>query len=195
MNIIVAMCKNRGIGKSGGIPWIIKEDMRFFKNKTTGNGNNAVIMGRKTFDSLNVKLPKRDNYVISSTMSKQKKDNLFVYNDIITATSEIVDRKKPYTDIWVIGGETIYKWYLDANLVKDVYVTNVLKDVECDSFFPELSSNFIKINSGDVVLSKEHNILYSIDVYRNKFYNYKNQDVVQELFLKQVDKIGFYGVV
>lgn len=195
MNIIVAMCKNRGIGKNGSIPWIIKEDMNFFKNKTIGDKNNAVIMGRKTFDSLSGKLPKRDNYVISSTKPQQKKDNVFVYNDIITATSEIVDRKKPYTDIWVIGGEQIYKWYLDANLVKDVYITNVLKDIECDSFFPELSDDFIKVNSGDVVLSKEHKILYNIDVYRNKFYNYTNQDVSRELFLKQVDKIGFYGVV
>ena len=46
-----------------------------------------------------------------------------------------------------------------------------------------------------MVLSKEHKILYNIDVYRNKFYNYTNQDVSRELFLKQVDKIGFYGVV
>ena len=73
--------------------------------------------------------------------------------------------------------------------------TNVLKDIECDSFFPELSDDFIKVNSGDMVLSKEHKILYNIDVYRNKFYNYTNQDVSRELFLKQVDKIGFYGVV
>ena len=69
MNIIVAMCKNRGIGINGMIPWSLKEDMKFFKNKTIGNGNNAVIMGRNTFESISTTLPKRRNYVISSTKS------------------------------------------------------------------------------------------------------------------------------
>src|SRR6056300_225472 len=59
MNIIVAMCKNRGIGYRGTIPWSLKEDMRFFRNKTIGYGNNAVVMGRKTYDSIPVELPKR----------------------------------------------------------------------------------------------------------------------------------------
>ena len=79
------MCRNRGIGKNGVIPWVLKEDMQFFKNKTIGNGNNAVIMGRKTFESLNRKdhLPKRDNYVISIPLFDiNKRKNCFLYKDI-----------------------------------------------------------------------------------------------------------------
>jgi len=195
MNIIVAMCKNRGIGKNGGIPWSVKEDMKFFRNKTIGNKNNAVIMGRKTYDSLNKKLPKRDNYVISSTYSPMKKDGVFIYNDIVTATSDAILKTPMYTDIWVIGGEQIYKWYLNANLVKDVYITNINLDVECDSYFPTLSSDFVKHHSGHMVMSKEHKILYNIDVYRNKCYNYTNPNDNKSELLKQLDKIDHFGVI
>ena len=119
MNIIVAMCKNRGIGKNGKIPWSLKEDMVFFKNKTTGNGNNAVIMGRKTFESLNKKegLPKRDNYVISSRKLFTDKEKCFLYNDISKACLDIMESEKKYENVWVIGGQQIYDWFLNNNLI------------------------------------------------------------------------------
>ena len=51
--IIVATCNNNGIGINNQLPWdLIKEDMKLFSKLTTGNGNNAIIMGRKTFESI-----------------------------------------------------------------------------------------------------------------------------------------------
>ena len=54
--IIAGMCQNRGIGKDGSLPWKIKEDMQFFSKLTKGNGNNAVIMGKNTWESACVEL-------------------------------------------------------------------------------------------------------------------------------------------
>ena len=195
MNIIVAMCKNRGIGYRGTIPWSLKEDMRFFRNKTIGYGNNAVVMGRKTYDSIPVELPKRKNYVISSTKSSSSVgDGTMVYSNLIQANYDIVTKKYGYDDVWVIGGEQIYKWYINHNLVKDVYITNVMNDYECDSFFPVLPDTFKKIHSGNVVMSKENKIPYNIEVYRNRFYDFKNYDVLWCDFLRELDKVSHYGV-
>jgi dihydrofolate reductase len=189
MNIIVAMCRNKGIGKNGKIPWILKEDMNFFKRKTIGDGNNAVIMGRKTFESLDNKLPKRDNYIISSSGlidniantantakidtidTIDKIDNLkndsFLYDNIHIACYDLLTKRHRYDDMWVIGGEQIYSWFLNNNLIKDVYITNVFLDEECDCFFPNLPNRFSKIHSGSVIESKHKHLMYNIDVYRN----------------------------
>ena len=71
INIIVAYTKNKGIGFKNKIPWKLNSDLIRFKKLTIGNGNNSVIMGKKTWDSLpyNVKpLPNRTNIIISKTM-------------------------------------------------------------------------------------------------------------------------------
>ena len=65
LSIIVAMNKDRVIGKDGKIPWNYPEDMRWFKEKTMGS---TVIMGRKTFESLHyTSLPGRNNIIVSKT--------------------------------------------------------------------------------------------------------------------------------
>ena len=72
-NLIVAMCKNKGIGYKGRLPWnFIKEDMQYFSKMTKGtNESNCIIMGRNTWNSLRSKnpLPKRDNLVLPSTLN------------------------------------------------------------------------------------------------------------------------------
>jgi len=67
-NIIVAMDNNRGIGLNNKLPWSFKEDMKYFKNLTKGAGNNAIIMGKNTYLSINKALPFRDNIILSSTL-------------------------------------------------------------------------------------------------------------------------------
>ena len=196
MNIIVGMCRNRGIGKNGAIPWSLKEDMQFFKNKTVGTGNNAVIMGRKTFESLNRKdgLPKRDNYVISSRplFEPHTRKNCFLYKDIANACRDIMSRESRYDDVWVIGGQQIYSWFLTNNLIKDVYVTNIILNTECDCFFPELPGQFTKLHSGNVLRSKHKDLQYNIDVYRNKEYEKAgyNYDL-----LRRIEFIEKYGAL
>ena len=73
--LIVAADLDGGIGKENKLPWRLSADMNFFKNVTIGNGNNAVIMGRKTWDSIPPKfrpLPKRVNIVITRNVKIQR---------------------------------------------------------------------------------------------------------------------------
>ena len=84
MNIIVAACKNGGIGYKNILPWHIANELKFFKNITVGNGNNAVVMGKNTWNSFKNPLPKRDNYVLSTTMEDYDEVNIIRDIDSIT---------------------------------------------------------------------------------------------------------------
>jgi dihydrofolate reductase len=87
-SIVVAAAANSGIGRAGQLPWRLPGDLAFFKRVTsqvTGAGRNAVIMGRKTWDSIPSKfrpLPGRLNIVISSQDSSQ----MYAFNQHLVLT-------------------------------------------------------------------------------------------------------------
>jgi dihydrofolate reductase len=163
--IIAAMCQDRGIGKDGALPWKIVEDMKFFSKLTKGNGKNAVIMGRKTWDSFNGRtLIERDNLIISSTLSL---NNTTINNKIISFNNiQEVDefcKAQDYDDVWVIGGETIYKQFLDNNLVNECIITYINNKYECDTFFPLLDNNVWKLNN-NIPLETTNN--FAVEIWR-----------------------------
>lgn len=129
MNIIVAIDKNNGIGKDNDLLVHISEDMKFFKETTTGN---VVIMGRKTLESFPNKKPlkNRINIVISSNKNL-KIDGAIVVDSISDA---ITEAKKYNKEIFVIGGASIYNQFIE--LVDNLYVTKINKNFEADTFFP-----------------------------------------------------------
>ena len=146
INIIVAFCKTRGIGINNNLPWKLKSDMLKFKRLTIGNGNNAVIMGKNTWESIpNRPLSMRDNLVLSKSLSFENK----IYSEVsqknytnktFTNIDDVINYCIPasYDNIWIIGGESIYKTFLDSNLVNKIYVTYIDNDYTCDTFFPEI---------------------------------------------------------
>jgi dihydrofolate reductase len=127
VSIIVAVAQNGTIGDKNSLLWHIKEDMRFFRTTTSGH---AVIMGRKTFESLGSKpLPKRTNIVIT------RQDVEF--EGALTAHSleEAIRMADGDEEIFVIGGAQIYA---EALKVADrLYITRVEHDYEGDTSFPE----------------------------------------------------------
>ena len=127
VSIIVAIAQNGIIGDKNSLLWHIKEDMRFFRTTTSGH---AVIMGRKTFESLGSKpLPKRTNIVIT------RQD--VVFEGALTAHSleEAIRMADGDEEIFVIGGAQIYA---EALKVADrLYITRVEHDYEGDTSFPE----------------------------------------------------------
>ena len=126
LHLIVAMAKNRVIGKDGQLPWRIPEDLKFFKTETLGH---AIIMGRKTFDSVGRALPKRTNIVVSRTAAP-KPDTIIVptVEEAIRVAREV--DPEPY----VIGGSQIYA---DAiPFATHLHVTFIDREVEGDTFFP-----------------------------------------------------------
>jgi len=136
--IIVAVCKDNGIGYKNTMPWKIKEDLRHFSKLTKGNGKNALIMGRNTWESLGKKpLPLRDHYILSSTL-EQNCDVSGVYICKNINEVDAVWGENPYENVWIIGGSTIYRQFLEKNRVDECIITYIDADYECDTFFPEL---------------------------------------------------------
>ncbi len=127
INIIVAMDKNRVIGKDNKLPWHISDDLKNFKKLTTGN---TVIMGRKTFESIGRPLPNRNNVVISSSMPSTPGI------DVCKTMEEGIIKAKSYgKDIFVIGGATVYEQAIP--FTDKMYISYVKGEHEGDVFFPE----------------------------------------------------------
>ena len=128
VSIIVAIAQNGTIGDKNSLLWHIKEDMRFFRTTTSGH---AVIMGRKTFESLGSKpLPKRKNIVI--TRAERDFEGAFTAHSL----QEAIAMAEGDEEIFIIGGAQIYA---EALSVADrMYITRVERDYEGDTSFPEI---------------------------------------------------------
>jgi dihydrofolate reductase len=136
-NIIVAICENNGIGYNNSLPWNIKEDLKIFSKLTRGNNNNAIIMGRNTFESLpNNFLPKRDNLILSSSIiiDEKREDNIIKTFDNINSIIKFCNSKN-YQEVWIIGGQLIYESFLRKNIVNKLFITKINKKYLCDKFF------------------------------------------------------------
>ena len=151
-SVIVACTPNGGIGCKGQIPWHLPPDLKYFAQVTTATDapekRNAVIMGRKTWDTLPVKpLPKRQNIVISRTYTGNdmcEEKDVWVCQDL-DAALERAKQSKMIESAFVIGGGEIYKIALQHEKCNKVFLTCVQDDnFEFDSFFPikDLVSRF-----------------------------------------------------
>jgi dihydrofolate reductase len=134
ITLIAARDKHGAIGKDGTMPWDIKEDLRAFQRETRGG---AVIMGRKTWDSLNRKpLPNRCNIVVTSKDVVGDALAVKTVQDALKAASD-----NGYFRIYGIGGEGIYRDllpYADRMLITDVD----LDVLGADTFFPPVEMRF-----------------------------------------------------
>ena len=152
--IIVAKDDTGGIGLNNKIPWHNKEDMRRFASLTRGNGKNAVLMGRSTWESL-PKGPLRDRYnlILSESSFIFSESSSFYMNicetDVgvfrnVDALLSFIESKS-FEDVWIIGGEKVYNIFLEDEqlnkLVKEVYVTKITGEYGCDRFFQELNTD------------------------------------------------------
>ena len=134
ISAIVAVDNNWGIGFNGDLLEHIPEDLKYFKELTSGH---CVMMGRKTWDSLPKKpLPNRKNYIISSSQPTILGDNTirFQMDDAITFLNYV------WEDVFIIGGGKIYKELLPY--CDRVYVTKIFKDHDqIDTYFPNLDNS------------------------------------------------------
>jgi len=151
--------KNRVIGKDGKLPWYISEDLKRFKRLTTGY---AVLMGRKTFESiverLGKPLPERRNIVLTSK-SFAHYPGVETYPSIESALATIKSQEK----IFVIGGERVFKETLQ--MADALELTIVEGDYEGDAFFPEYEEIITKQFQ---IFNKEKNEGYRFESYKRK---------------------------
>ena len=129
LTMIVAMAKNRMIGKDNQMPWHLPDDLKYFKAQTL---NKPVIMGRKTFESIGSRpLPNRPNLVISRNPDFFAKD-VQVFNSVENAIASLTDTP----EIVIMGGAQIYAQWIDK--VDRLLITEVNATPDGDAFFPEI---------------------------------------------------------
>ena len=159
ISIIVAASENNAIGKNNQLLWSLPNDLKFFKNTTWGF---PVVMGRKTYESVNKPLPGRINIVIT------KKADWFA-ETVLTATN-IEDGIKMGAatnskQIFILGGGEIYKQSMD--LADEIYITRVHAVLEGDTFFPEIDkSKWQLISNEDFNPDEKHAYAYSFQLWK-----------------------------
>lgn len=132
---IVAASANDVIGVNNTLPWDIPEDMKFFREKTKGK---ALIMGRKTFESVGHPLPQRLNVVITRQPDyKAPAPNVVIKPDLNSAIEYCQGQVSKYGDeIFIIGGGEIFKETMD--IVDVIYLTRIHKDFPGDVKYPKV---------------------------------------------------------
>lgn len=136
--LIVAMDKERGIGKNNDLMWHLPADMKFFKETTSGQ---IVVMGRKNYDSIPERfrpLPNRENVVLTRN-TDFKAENCMVFHSLEECLEHYKNEKE--RTVFIIGGGEIYRQSLELNCVGEMFITHVDKIYGAETFFPEFDEN------------------------------------------------------
>ena len=148
ISIIVAIAENRAIGKDNRLLWHLSDDLKRFKNLTSGH---TLIMGRNTFLSLpNGALPNRRHIVISDLAEES-----FAGCEMAASIEEAARLTEKEKECFVIGGGMVYKQFLP--LAGKLYLTQVHASFEADTFFPEIDFSRWKALSSEEVDAGERN--------------------------------------
>jgi dihydrofolate reductase / thymidylate synthase len=155
--IVAATASTFGIGKNGDLPWKLAGDMAFFKRQTVTSVSpkrNVVIMGRKTWESLPTKfrpLAQRINVVLSRNPAIRKDlnlpENVIVADSLDAALMQLdsEELKNDIDQIYIIGGESIYREAMASSLCAKIYLTQVDTEVpDLDTFFPFIPAHRFK---------------------------------------------------
>ena len=136
--IIACINQKRVLGNEGKLLYHIGNDLANFKRMTVGN---VVIMGRKTFESLPNGVPLKDRVNIIITADEEygvdaKFENVYIVHSVEDAI-ELCDAFFSDKEVFVIGGESIYRQFMEKDLVGEMRLTIVNDDTEGDAVFPE----------------------------------------------------------
>ncbi|MDF2924855.1 MAG: dihydrofolate reductase [Paenibacillaceae bacterium] len=127
MTFLVAMDSRRGIGYRGKLPWRLPADLKFFKETTTGH---AVLMGRKTYESIGRPLPNRTNLVLTRDTTYQA-EGVRVLHSLDEAVQAFAGE-----ELFVIGGAEIFRQLLPA--ADRLLITRIDHEFAADTFFPQV---------------------------------------------------------
>jgi len=133
ISIIVAIAENNVIGKDNQLLWYLPNDLKYFKQRTTGH---HILMGRKTYESIGKPLPERTSLIITQN-EKFKAEGCFVFTDIKKAIEQA--RANNETELFIIGGAQIYA--LTLPFVHKLYLTKIHDSFDGDTVFPNINTN------------------------------------------------------
>ncbi|WP_175073051.1 dihydrofolate reductase [Terribacillus sp. AE2B 122] len=149
ISLLFAMDQNRGIGYENDLPWRLPRDLRFFKEKTTGQ---IIVMGRKTLDSMNGALPNRTNVVLTRDKAF-KADGVTILHDV-NAVKELADEHSE-KEIFIIGGSEIFSQTLE--IADRIYMTYIEDNFPADTYFPDFPLNKWQETSREKGVKDERN--------------------------------------
>jgi dihydrofolate reductase len=130
--LVVAMSRNRVIGRDNALPWHAPEDLRHFRQLTTGR---AVIMGRKTYESIGKALPERLNIVVTRDRGFHAPGVVNAYT--LDEALRLAEESRLGAETMVIGGAQIFALVLPV--ADRIYLTELDIEVEGDTFLPPLA--------------------------------------------------------
>ena len=172
-NIILAVDDKLWIWKNNNLAWRIKEDMEYFKDITSNTSDkskkNALIMGRKTWESIPEKfrpLPGRINCILTRKITKIEENNsIFYFNSIDKCLKEL-SKNKEIENIFVIWWANLYNQVLGTPKLEKIYITRIKWDHNCDVFFDWIPENFILDSTSEE--KQENNIKFKFEVYKKR---------------------------
>lgn len=159
-SIIAAISRNKVLGKDNKIPWSLPEDMKRYVAFTTGNPpsdkKNALLMGRKTWESIPEKyrpLKNRINVVITRQPDYSVPEGVLVYSSLDQALTELKNNPE-VNNVLVNGGQEVYAQAIIRPECSTLYLTEIDQDFEGDSFFPEIPKDFKLIEESEYQTSE-----------------------------------------
>ncbi|MEW9669233.1 dihydrofolate reductase [Ammoniphilus sp. 3BR4] len=158
ISVIVAMSRNRVIGKDNKMPWHLPADLAYFKRTTMGH---TVLMGRKTFESMGRPLPGRKNVILTRQKDYQP-EGCMVLHSIEEALAAFKGE-----ELFVIGGAEIIKEFLPV--VDRLYLTLIDEEFEGDTFLPELHlEDWVECSRTDGETDEKNTYPHTFLVYDRK---------------------------
>jgi dihydrofolate reductase len=150
---LVALSNNFVIGVNNDLPWKLKKDLQHFSAYTQ---NKAIVMGRKTYESIGRPLPKRKNIVISSTLNAQEGIEIVSSLDqgIQVASQWNIDNAKS-EEIVLIGGGYVFEESKD--MVNKLVLTRVECEIVGDVFYPQINLDYWKKVSSEAFEQDDEN--------------------------------------
>ena len=133
LSILVAMARNRVIGQNNTLPWHLPADLKHFKFLTMGK---TIVMGRKTYQSIGKPLPGRTNIIITRQANYEVPGAVIV-NSVEDALRVCKEISAHDSETFVIGGENLYRQTI--KICQRMYITEIHRDFEGDTFFPEFN--------------------------------------------------------
>ena len=158
ISLIAAASENGVIGRDGGLPWRLSDDLRYFKSMTMGK---PVVMGRRTWESIGRPLPGRRNVVVS-----RQQGFVAAGCEVVSSVGDAVAAAGDAEEIMIIGGSEIYALFLP--LARRIYLTRVHADIDGDATLPTLGDEWRLVDDERHTADERNEFDYSYRVYERR---------------------------
>lgn len=136
LTAIVAMTAERVIGRDGGLPWHLPEDLKLFKRHTTGH---PIVMGRKTWDSIGKPLPNRQSIVLTRDRGWSAEGATVIHSPEDLKSIDLID-----SQVYIIGGAQIYEAFLP--FTDELLVSHIYENFTGDTHLPHFEEQFPQVS-------------------------------------------------